>query len=226
MHTARFGAKGSRFNRVPRRPSAKWGDADPPFSLRVVPRDPPAIDWVLSLSKMAGIFAVGARSEITKPKSHPAGSHLVVSDVRLSPASGAQLATLHVFAHGAKESCDELAALLLEQQAVAAGCTFPPEKIARIATINALALDTFSDYGRADILKHLHAPRLTELSIVQPIAIDPLIGKLVTANIAVVDGDGDALIILDGIVNVLELARPEFCRNLLCFAHPCLLRRQ
>ena len=158
---------------------------------------------------MADIFAVGACSEVTKPKTHPAGSHLVVISTHLSPASSAQQATLLVFAHGDKGLRDELALLMVEEQAIAAGtgvqAALTPEKTARIVTLKASALDTLADCGRVDILKHIHVPRLVELSKpIQPQpSVDPLIGKVV-ANIAVTDDDGDAMLILDGKISAKE----------------------
>ena len=76
----------------------------PPPPLCQAPRESFPLGF---LAWMSGIFAVGARSSITKAKSHPIGSHIVVGSSR-STAAGAEEGTFFVFASGSKADCDEL----------------------------------------------------------------------------------------------------------------------
>ena len=68
---------------------------------------------------MPGIFAVGARSSVTKP----IGSHIVVGASRLT-AIGIEEGTFIIFAAGDKADCDELADLLIEAAAHTAAGTW------------------------------------------------------------------------------------------------------
>ena len=103
---------------------------------------------------MSNIFVVGAVSEISKNKSHPIGSHMVVESTRSVPASGAMQATFIIFAHGDKAPCLELAPLLAEAAAKrSAGGAPSADEVAKIDSLKAKAITTFKNYAREDIEK-------------------------------------------------------------------------
>ena len=148
---------------------------------------------------MAGIYAVGARSSITKSKLYPIGSHIVVGSSRAT-AIGIEEGSFYIFAAGDKADSDEMAALVMEGAAhTAAGTWLTHDQVNRIHELKLSALGEFVNFDRAAILQHVHVKNLVELSVVGPVvARDPLVGVLIGASLAVLDASGDPLIINDG----------------------------
>ena len=148
---------------------------------------------------MTGIYAVGARSSITKSKLYPIGSHIVVGSSRAT-AIGIEEGSFYIFAAGDKADSDEMAALVMEGAAhTAAGTWLTHDQVNRIHELKLSALGEFVNFDRAAILQHVHVKNLVELSVVGPVvARDPLVGVLIGASLAVLDASGDPLIINDG----------------------------
>ena len=148
---------------------------------------------------MAGIYAVGARSSITKSKLYPIGSHIVVGSSRAT-AIGIEEGSFYIFAAGDKADSDEMAALVMEGAAhTAAGTWLTHDQVNRIHELKLSALGEFVNFDRAAILQHVHVKNLVELSVVGPVVTrDPLVGVLIGASLAVLDASGDPLIINDG----------------------------
>ncbi len=98
---------------------------------------------------MAGIYAVGARSSITKSKLYPIGSHIVVGSSRAT-AIGIEEGSFYIFAAGDKADSDEMAALVMEGAAhTAAGTWLTHDQVNRIHELKLSALgDSSTSTGR------------------------------------------------------------------------------